>query len=467
VQLQLESAGGRRDGAGRAGPQEPPSVHLSKIWCHGAFRSQSGWETQCLRLFGTAVRRYADPMLFRGQIGGRSACVSFKDTSVSLSIGTGWVAAWDAGGRLYTLWRGGHTYRRGLNGRMLLARGGGFQDAGLPVERRGRVALGDHEADALLDEAAGRAGDARAALAAWGDETRRPPGEAVLAVLRRASCFDARSAREDARRFARVYRPIGILPPDQYLSVVVQATEGCSFGSCTFCNLYHDAYRVKTPQEFRTHLREVRAYLGDSIGLRRRSIFLGAANALAVRMGRLVDLFGMLSPGLDIPAPRVCAFVDGFTGARKTGADYARLRELGLWRVYVGLESGDDDLLAFVRKPATSEETVGTVRAIKHAGVSVGVIVLIGLGGGRFAAAHAERTAAAISAMGLDAGDLVFFSDLVESPETVYPHAAAREGVRPLAREARLGQVETIRSHSAFPGPPPRFARYDVRAFVY
>ncbi len=409
-------------------------------------------------------------MVFRGQVGGRSAVVSLKDTSVSLSVGDGWVAAWDAGGRLYSVWRAGHTYRRGLSGTVLhkwRSQPHGADPSGI----RHRLRLDEGEANALVDQAAGQAAAAwdalRAAPGAWGGEGGSAPGDAVAEAVQRASRFDAASASDDARRFARVYRPIGILPPDQYLSVVVQATEGCSFGSCTFCSLYTDPFRVKTPSEFQTHVGEVRAYLGDSLGLRRRSVFLGAANALAVPIERLADLFRLVPAVVDGAAARICAFVDGFTGARKSVADYALLRTLGLYRVYVGVESGDDNLLAFVRKPATSEQAVGAVRAMKAGGLSVGVIVMVGLGGERFAETHVERTAAALTAMDLDERDLVFFSDLVELPGTAYPRHAARARLPPLGPAARLAQAQAIASRVAFRSAPPRFARYDVREFVY
>jgi len=163
----------------------------------------------------------------------------------------------------------------------------------------------------------------------------------------------------------------------------------------------------------------------------------------------------------------VHAFVDGFAGLRKSADDYAALAGRGLRRVYIGLESGHDPLLAFVRKPATRDEAVETVRAIKAGGVAVGVIVMVGLGGRRFAAGHVADTTRAINAMRLDAGDLLYFSDLVEVPGTLYPQLAASEGVRPLALDERLEQIAAIRDGLRFPGPPPRAARYDVREFVY
>jgi len=288
-----------------------------------------------------------------------------------------------------------------------------------------------------------------------------------LAALELGARFTASAARADAERFARVYAPIGILPPDQYLALVVQGTIGCSFDTCTFCALYGQRYQVRTPIEFARHVAEVRAYLGASLTLRRRSIFFGSANALAVPIARLVELFDILARELDAPPGGVGAFVDGFTGLRKTTGDFAMLAARGLRRVYIGLESGHDPLLAFVRKPATARAAIETVRAAKAAGVSVGVIVMIGLGGDRFAAGHVADTIAALNAMELGRDDVVYFSDLVEVPGTEYPALAAREGIRALSAEECRDQRRRIRDGLRFPGAPPRITTYDIREFVY
>ncbi len=407
---------------------------------------------------------YAGAMIFRGALGHRPAMVSVKDTSMSLAFEAEWVAAWDFGGRLYSLWKGGQTYRRGLSGRLLHKP---FRSA----DARERVPLEGTATDKVLRETAEQAAllarslerDARA----WATADGRHPGADVAAIVDRCAKFDAAAARADAARFAEVYSPIGILPPDQYLSTVLQATDGCSFGTCTFCDLYQGAYRVKSSEEFRRHVEAVRGYLGESAALRGRSFFLGSANALAVPMGRLLEFFDQVPGPFGGGARPVHAFVDGFTGTRKSAADYAELSRRGLGRVYVGLESGHDPLLAFVRKPASREQVVETVRAIKAGGAQVGVIVMVGLGGRAFADGHVRDSVAAVNEMRLGAGDLLFFSELIEAPGTAYPEAAAAADVGPLPLHERLAQADVIRAGLMFEGPPPQLAKYDVREFVY
>jgi radical SAM superfamily enzyme YgiQ (UPF0313 family) len=402
-------------------------------------------------------------MILHAQHGTSAYIVSLKPHSIAVSVDGTRVVAWDRGGRLYTLYDDGVTWRRGLGGQVIEKRRAG--------EDRVRLLLAGDAADPVVDDAAGFARTTLERMNSgswrWTSAVDSVVAQEARALLALASRFDAVAARADAGRFSLVFGRVGILPPDQYLSLVVQATEGCSFNTCTFCELYREGYRVKTPEEFRQHVSGVLSYLGASASLRSRGIFLGAANALAVPMARLLPIFETLLEELDAARRGVCAFVDGFTGARKTVPEYRLLSHFGLRRVYVGLESGHDPLLTFVRKPGTAADATETVRAIKSAGVQVGVIVMIGLGGARFADGHERDTAAVINAMGLGEGDLVYFSDLVDVPSASYPAMVTGAQIRPLTGGERRQQQDRIRAGLRFAAAPPQFAAYDIREFTY
>ena len=420
-------------------------------------------------------------MIAQGRRHATSYALSLKDSSLSVALNGNHIVVCDRAGRLYSVYRAGRHHRRSLNGSILQK---------WTTDERQRRWLDQAEVDRLIDDTAEQVREVHAALCAPDWEWVTPPDRSsalddLLQVIERAAQFDSVSARLDAARFAEVYAPIGILPPDQYLALVLQATEGCSFNTCTFCDLYHQPYRVKTPDEFRRHICAVRDYLGASLLLRQRSIFLGAANALAVPMARLLPFLDIIqqelqpSPPAPLPDPArsaepsgewgwgegVYAFLDAFTGARKSEKDYRELAERGLRRVYIGLESGHDPLLEFVRKPGHTRDAIETVRTIKAAGINVGVIVLIGLGGERFAASHASDTIAVLNQMPLDGGDLLYFSDLVEEPGTPYPILAAQHGIHALARSERTAQRDMIRSGLSASGV--KISSYDVREFVY
>ncbi len=387
-------------------------------------------------------------MLARTTVDGVPIGVSLTDRALTVSRDDQLIVAWDLGGRLYSVVDDERTCRRGLNGRVLVK----WRENG----RRQRAWASEADAAATVDRAAALATTLVVATGLAAE---------MRAALARAAEFTAAAAAGDAVRFRQVYQPIGILPPDQYLALVLQATEGCSFRSCTFCEFYREAYRVKDASQFAEHAARVREYLGHSLRLRERTVFLGSANALAVPMSGLVPLFDILVQ--QFPGRPVYAFLDGFTGARKTAADYRELATRGLRRVYIGLESGHDELLAFVRKPSTRAQVVDTVCAIKAAGVNVGVIVMVGLGGDRFAAEHVVGTAEAVNQMHLGAGDLLYFSDLVEWPGSPYLASTEDAGIRPLDAAERMAQRRAIESRLVFTAPPPQMATYDVREFIY
>jgi radical SAM superfamily enzyme YgiQ (UPF0313 family) len=280
--------------------------------------------------------------------------------------------------------------------------------------------------------------------------------------------MDAAALRADAERFLAASGPVGILPPDQYLSLVVRVTEGCSWNACTFCRLYADIpFRWKRPDELRAHMTALRAYFGPSMALR-RSVFLGDANALCLARDQLLPLLEAVAR--EFAGAPLFSFLDAWTGQRKTPAEWREAAALGLKRVYVGLETGDRPLLAWLGKPGVPGDAVDLVRALHEAGVGAGVIVLLGAGGERFAAAHAERTAQVLTAMGLGPGDLLYFSEYVDDPGLAYGRCdGGAPDLQPLS-SARSAEVREAILGAFRPAPgarPPRTATYDIREFVY
>ncbi len=365
--------------------------------------------------------------------------------------------SFDGEGRLWTALVDGVSYRRGLDGKVVAKWQTGR-------ESRDRRWLAPGEARQL--EARARASAAGLDRAAF-DAPLPPP---AIDGLARALAYDEARAQADVARYRQVYKPVGILPPDQYMAVVVQVTEGCSFNTCTYCSFYKDRpFRIKPIPELRQHAQAVRDFLGAGLSLR-RTIFLGDANALVAPMRQLLPLLDALHEVYDVEAlGGLFAFLDGFSAERKTVDDYRELARLGLKRVYVGLESGNDALLAFLRKPGSAADAVKAVQTMKSAGVAVGVIVLLGAGGRQHAEAHTRDTVQAINAMGLDAGDLLYLSELVVDEAMPYAQAAVDAGVQPLSPAERAEQGTAIEQGLRFTlsAGMPHISRYDIREFVY
>ena len=133
------------------------------------------------------------------------------------------------------------------------------------------------------------------------------------------------------------------------------------------------------------------------------------------------------------------------------------------------MESGSDALLRWLRKPATAEHMLDTVRAAKAGGVHVGVIVLVGAGGERFFDEHVQQTVNVIRAMDLEPGDYVYLSPIVAAHGAEYAQIAAADHVVPLTPGRLLQQEQRIRQalRVATGRRGPYVAHYEVEKFVY
>jgi radical SAM superfamily enzyme YgiQ (UPF0313 family) len=263
---------------------------------------------------------------------------------------------------------------------------------------------------------------------------------------------------------------VSILPPDQYLALVLQATEGCSYNRCTFCDFYRDRpFRVKGADELRVHIAAVRAFFGPAISLR-KSLFLADANALVVPMPRLRAWLDVIGEERILPAGAgIYSFMDAFDVQRKTPDEWAELAARGLRRVYIGMETGDDGLLRWLRKPGTAADVHEAVGLLKRAGVAVSVIIMTGIGGERYAPAHVCGTIAALNTMPLAAGDIVYFSPFTDIAGSEYGALTRAEGIRPLTEGEMRAQEAAIRAglRPFDPAHPPQLSRYDIREFIY
>ena len=141
----------------------------------------------------------------------------------------------------------------------------------------------------------------------------------------------------------------------------------------------------------------------------------------------------------------------------------------GLRRVYIGMESGHNPLLVWLNKPGDATDVLDAVRTLKTTGLNVSVIAMLGVGGDRYAAGHVADTVALLNAMPLAAGDLIYFSDFVDTPDAPYAGLAAEAGVRPLDFAGLRQQEADIRAgfRPWDADHPPQMSRYDIEEFVY
>lgn len=181
-------------------------------------------------------------------------------------------------------------------------------------------------------------------------------------------------------------------PPSEANSLLVQVTVGCSHNRCTYCAMYLDKqFRAKPWEVIERDIREA-----AGIGPRFRRVFLCDGDALILSADRLRQVLEGIREHLPW-VERVSVYGDTRSVLRKSVEELRELRELGLGMVYHGVESGDEDVLAAVRKGGTREQVVQTAERLREAGIEHSVIVMLGLGGVEGSQKHALSTASLLS----------------------------------------------------------------------
>ncbi|MCU0554012.1 MAG: radical SAM protein [Syntrophales bacterium] len=179
-----------------------------------------------------------------------------------------------------------------------------------------------------------------------------------------------------------------IRPPSEAYSLLLQVTVGCSHNRCTFCPSFKGKrFRIKSLDEIVEDLEYA------SRRFRRVDrLFLCDGDALIIPQQRLIAILDAIRthlPGVG----RIGTYANAKSIRKKSVEELSELRERGLGIVYLGIESGNEEVLARIRKGATCEQIVEAARRVKEAGITLSVTVLLGIGGVAMSAAHARDTA--------------------------------------------------------------------------
>ncbi len=188
----------------------------------------------------------------------------------------------------------------------------------------------------------------------------------------------------------RVYRP-----PSEADAYIVQATIGCSWNHCTYCDMYRDKrFRVRALEETLEDIAEA----GRRHGPRVRKLFVADGDALVLDLDhwmKLLEAARTAFPRLE----RTSCYATANNILAKTAGELGQLREQGLGLLYIGPESGDDVTLKRIAKGASFEEHAVAARRAHEAGMQVSAIFLLGAGGIDRSAEHATESARLATAM--------------------------------------------------------------------
>lgn len=201
-------------------------------------------------------------------------------------------------------------------------------------------------------------------------------------------------------------------PPSEADSLLIQATVGCPHNRCTFCLVYQNTrFKVRPTAEIKADLEEARRVCGDLV----RTIFFPAGNTIAMPTAALAEIC-RFSYALFPRLQRLTVYGSSQFIHRKGRAGLAALARAGLGRIHVGLESGDDQTLALIKKGTTARQQIAAGRWAREAGIELSLYVLLGIAGKDRSAVHARESAAVINEIQPDFLRLRTFVPKINTP---------------------------------------------------
>jgi len=231
-----------------------------------------------------------------------------------------------------------------------------------------------------------------------------------------------------------------IRPPSEAKSFLLRVTRNCPWNRCAFCYSYHDAkFSLRSVEEIRKDIdeaagiadsiRRVSWKMGEGGSVSERvidniflneglygdsfrsiaawlyyggeSVFLQDANSIIMKTDDLVEVLTCLKERFP-QVTRITSYCRSKTACRKSVEEFRRLKEAGLTRIHIGLESGCDPVLEFIRKGVTAEEHIEGGRRIVASGLSLSEYIIPGLGGTLWSREHAVETARVLNAINPD-----------------------------------------------------------------
>ena len=224
-----------------------------------------------------------------------------------------------------------------------------------------------------------------------------------------------------------------IRPPSEAYSLLIRATRNCPWNKCQFCLIYKGSkFELRPVDEIIKDIEAAKAItdgiketswrMGYGNGLREittmlcnqpqhrqcvhnvalwlraggESAFLQDSNTIIMRTPELIQVITFLRqsfPSLN----RVTSYARSHTAARKSSGELKELKDAGLDRIHIGLETGYDPLLAYMQKGVTAEQHIRGGRKVKESGISLCEYVMPGLGGKKMSQGHASETARALN----------------------------------------------------------------------
>lgn len=200
-------------------------------------------------------------------------------------------------------------------------------------------------------------------------------------------------------------------PPYEMRSGFLQVTSGCSHSKCAFCGYFKDTKFKKSPiEEIEEDIKQIPIYFGNP-----ERIFLQGADGFAANYDILMKTAELIHKY--VPSVKTIggyARIDNFID--KTEEQLRNMKDIGYSDPYIGVESGDDNILKMVNKGYDAKTAREQMEKLTNAGMSMITNFLNGIGGKNYGLSHAQKTAEIYDSMNIS---MIEVSSLTLVPNTV------------------------------------------------
>ncbi|NOQ24444.1 MAG: radical SAM protein [Bacteroidales bacterium] len=181
-------------------------------------------------------------------------------------------------------------------------------------------------------------------------------------------------------------------PPGEARSAIIQATLGCSWNKCAFCEMYTSKnFKSRNFEELKSEIETLSRYYKGA-----KKIFLADGNAFVLSANKLIPILDEINKQFG-KLQRISSYALPKDIMIKSESELKDLRSRGLKLLYVGIETGDNELLKLINKGETFNSTVDGILKAHNAGIDTSIMILNGLGGKKYSQQHALKSAEIIN----------------------------------------------------------------------
>jgi len=181
-------------------------------------------------------------------------------------------------------------------------------------------------------------------------------------------------------------------PPAEARSAIVQVTFGCSWNQCAFCEMYTSKkFIVKNIEDVKKDIIKLASiYRGV------KKVFLADGNAFVLSAKNITPVLNQINEQFG-KIQRISSYALPKDILSKSDQELKEIRTLGLKLLYIGIETGDDELLKLIHKGETFNSTIDGILKAHNAGIDTSIMIINGLGGRKYSQQHALKSAEIIN----------------------------------------------------------------------